>query len=666
MRSFICIAIFCVFLVWAKNVRARSSDNADQHYSDSIEVLLRAAKADTVKAGILNELSDYWSEKDSARSIYYALSSLRLSNGSIYYTAAAHFYIGGSWFYNNPNASEEEYLKVIDLLKKDSSQRSLSLLSRAWHNYGALLQRKDNNRAYMSILLDHTIPLAKIAKDTLHEGIDYSGVAEVFSNILDYNKAIAYYRQAIQLLRLVDKPGKALASCYTNMAKTYLYKKDYPSAKPYLDSAGRILSGLPPSFDQVDYLMTSGMYYSHVHQWSTAFDYLNKAHTLAIALNLPYEANGILFQKYKAYTEAKKYSKAKQVLLQVYRDSTATSKPENKAMFLYYLAQTDAKMGNMKSAYRWLFQYASLADSLNNERIKSDIAGLEVKYQSEKKQRKILSLQNENRQQLLVLQKKLFVNYFLLAGIFILLLISLIILMLYRNKRHKAIQENQMHQQQLKQIAQDYQMKIYNAMLEGQEQERRRMARDLHDGLGGILAGVKLKLSDIAYSQGNKYDMELYKVIGQLDNSVQELRRIARNMMPETLIRFGVETALKDLCDSLKSPSLHIDLQLYPLKRDLSQQVQITIYRIVQELLANAVKHAQASDILVQCSQNKDRIFITVEDNGQGFDMNSIQHKNGIGMTNIRNRIAFLHGKLDIQSEPGEGTTANVEVNDHE
>lgn len=664
MRKIYYILMFCLF-VFVKNGRPQSIEEG-RHYTDSMEVLLKSAKRDTAKVVILNKLSDYWSEKDSAKSVQYALRALQISKGCPFYNAAAHFYLGGSYFYNDPSKSKTAYLATIDLLKKDSSGRSLSLLGRAWHNYGALLQREGDNKAFMAILLNHTIPIAKMAEDTLHEADDYFSVAQVFSNIFDYDKAIVYYQKAIQLLKELHKPSDKLASFYTNLAKTYIYNKTFPPAKPYLDSAQKILSNLPPSFDQVELYMTLGMYYSHTHQWKQAFDYLDRALSLAQTLYLRYEANSVLFQKFKAYTEAKLYPQAKQVLLQVYHDPISSSNSENKLMFLYNLAQTDAKMGNMKSAYGWLSQYALLADSLNDKKIKTEIAGLEIKYESEKKQREILSLQNENKKQQLTLQHNRFLDYFLIAGIVFLILISLLIYILYNNKRRRAGQEAVLHRQQIRQIAQENQLKVYNAVLEGQEQERRRMAQDLHDGLGGMLAGVKLKLSDIAENHQPEKDMELYKVISQLDNSVQELRRIARNMMPETLIRFGVETALRDLCESLQTPFLRVEFQSYQLSRDMAQPVQITLYRIVQELLTNAVKHAGASNILVQCSQNSDRIFITVEDDGQGFDVNLLKAKKGIGLSNIQNRINLLKGKLDIQTKLQEGTTVNVEMNENE
>lgn len=659
--------IILLIALWSATIDIYAQSIAqDRNYTDSMNALIKGAINDTTKAALFNQLSDYWSEKDSGKAAGYARQSLQLSQGNYFFIASAHFYLGGAYFYYAPARSEKEYLLAIDLLKKDSSRRALSLQSRAWHNYGALLQRKNDDKAFMRILLDHTIPLAQKAGDVRHEADDYASVAMVFSNILDYKKAIDYYRKAIQLAQSLQSPSASLALYYTRLAQNYLYEKNYDSARSFIDSARNILQPLPLSFEKASHYMVLGMYYDRTNQWRSAVSYLDTAYLIARKLNLAYLAPSILFQKYKAYSRAKMYPQAREVLLKVYRDSFSVSKSENKLMFLYNLAQTDADMGKMESAYRWLSQYAALADTLNDKRLKSDITGLEIKYQSEKKQREILTLQNKNKQQQLVLQKNHFLNYLLLIGIFVLLLISLIVFILYRNKKHIAQQASHLHQQQLKEMAQDHQLQVYNAMLEGQEQERRRMAQDLHDGLGGMLAGVKLKLSDIADNHQFKKDMELYKVINQLDNSVQELRRIARNMMPETLIQFGAETALKDLCDSLQTPSLHIEFQAYQLNKELAQPVQITIYRIVQELLTNAVKHGHPTNILVQCSQNEDRIFITVEDDGKGFDPSLLERKKGIGLANIRNRINYLNGKLDIQSKPEEGTIVNVEVNAYE
>jgi two-component system NarL family sensor kinase len=132
-------------------------------------------------------------------------------------------------------------------------------------------------------------------------------------------------------------------------------------------------------------------------------------------------------------------------------------------------------------------------------------------------------------------------------------------------------------------------------------------------------------------------------------------------MMPESLLLMGLEPALKDMCDSLSSDTTTVVFQPFGIQRDIHPEVQINIYRIVQELLTNAVRHAHAGEILVQCSQNGTRFFITLEDNGQGFDAAAVAAKPGIGLSNARSRVEYLNGKLDIVSAPGEGTTINIE-----
>jgi two-component system, NarL family, sensor kinase len=191
------------------------------------------------------------------------------------------------------------------------------------------------------------------------------------------------------------------------------------------------------------------------------------------------------------------------------------------------------------------------------------------------------------------------------------------------------------------------------------------LAGDLHDGLGGMLARVKINLSKLATHNHEPTTMtpDLNKVIDQLDNSVNELRRIARNMMPESLVSLGLEAALNDMCTSLTSDTTHINFQAFDISNAIAKDTQSTIYRIVQELLTNAIRHAKASQIVVQCSQNGNAFFITVEDNGIGFDAKAIHLKNGIGLSNVKSRVDYLGGKIDIASAVGDGTTINVELN---
>jgi len=204
-------------------------------------------------------------------------------------------------------------------------------------------------------------------------------------------------------------------------------------------------------------------------------------------------------------------------------------------------------------------------------------------------------------------------------------------------------------------------------MVQGQEKERSRIARDLHDGLGGMLASVKLKLSAVANRAAEAQPqtdstMHLYTIIKQMDDSVNELRRIARNMMPESLLYMGLEVSLRDLCNAMNQPQLKIDFQATNLQTDYNQSFLIAVYRIVQELLTNAVKHSGATQIWVQCSEADHYFYITVEDNGKGFDPSmQAPTKGGIGLSNIRNRVEILNGHLEIDAAIGKGASFHIQ-----
>lgn len=147
-----------------------------------------------------------------------------------------------------------------------------------------------------------------------------------------------------------------------------------------------------------------------------------------------------------------------------------------------------------------------------------------------------------------------------------------------------------------------------------------------------------------------------------LDNSIKEMQRVAHDMMPETLVNFGLDTALKDFCDTInQGGALSITYQSIDMQQAVvNQTTAITIYRIVQELVNNIIKHASARSALVQLSNEHNTINITVEDDGKGFNKELLNHARGIGWSNILNRVDFLNGKADIVSEPGKGTSVNI------
>lgn len=149
-----------------------------------------------------------------------------------------------------------------------------------------------------------------------------------------------------------------------------------------------------------------------------------------------------------------------------------------------------------------------------------------------------------------------------------------------------------------------------------------------------------------------------------IDSSIKEMRRVAHNMMPEALVRFGLNTALKDFCNDInQSGALIVNYQSIGLENEVVEQTAaVNIYRIVQELINNILKHAAANTAIVQVSKKGDSFSITVEDDGKGFDPQLLKGTKGIGWTNIQSRVEYMKGSIDVQSEPGKGVSVHVEL----
>jgi signal transduction histidine kinase len=276
----------------------------------------------------------------------------------------------------------------------------------------------------------------------------------------------------------------------------------------------------------------------------------------------------------------------------------------------------------------------------------------------------ISRLESEQKIQELSIRQKSTMNYILMGSLAVLLIIGSLLYAYTRKKQQLSYQTEQLQAQRIKELEQEKQLIAFDSLLKGQEEERSRLAKDLHDGLGGMLSGVKLSLSamkgNIILTEDNA---RLFtKALDQLDNSIGEMRRVAHNMMPEALVKFGLQQAVQDYCEGLsESQQLKIKCQYHGLETRMEPATEIIIYRIIQELLNNIVKHAQASEGLVQIMRHDTSVAITVEDNGKGFDPAKLEFQKGAGLSNVRSRVDYLKGQLDIRSEAGKGTSVHIE-----
>lgn len=201
-------------------------------------------------------------------------------------------------------------------------------------------------------------------------------------------------------------------------------------------------------------------------------------------------------------------------------------------------------------------------------------------------------------------------------------------------------------------------------MLEGQEHERERIAHDLHDSIGGLVAAVKLQVENLPVPKtgtGEKENEGILKIKALLDETAAETRLIARNLSPRSLSQFGLINAIRDLTVRVSNPNGPvITFHSFGDFSDLEEQFSLICYRIVQELLQNSLKHAKAAEILVQLTRSDATLALLVEDDGIGFDPQTVLH--GMGTGNIEQRVQFLKGDVNVQAKPGQGTSTLITI----
>ncbi|MGX5819273.1 tetratricopeptide repeat-containing sensor histidine kinase [Chitinophaga lutea] len=623
----------------------------EKKYVDSLVHLGLQGPNDSVKARACYLLSDFWSYSDTAKALHYLREGKKYGDDHPYLQAVGAFYEAGYYFDLDVDRALDLYAKSAGLFSRFGSKESYVFQARAWRNSGALYQRKDDLTAMVDLILTKAIPMAEKAGEHMLIGGYYADVGMVFMNKRMHPKAAGYFGKSLAYYKMARPPLHTEVTTLLFAVENYVYMDSLSLAKPLLDKAAALLRPFPESEYNIDYCNAASMYYRSARDPETSMALLQRGIALAGKLDKQYKLNELRFHLFELHFDQGRYEAARKTL-QLAIDETPVDLEGNRMIYYMNMSQTYEKMGNLPKAYEWLKKFNGVRDSVYPERLKSELATIESKYNGAEKEKRIIQLQAEKQEAGMRSKNQRLMNWLLGSGGLLALAIALLLVIFYRNSRRQA-------HQKLVEIEQQQEIKVVNAMLAGEEQERQRVARDLHDGLGGALAGIMIKLS---HQQRHQPVAQLDEPIGQLKDSIGELRRIARNMMPESLLKSGLETALRDLCASLRHEDTDIEFQASGIRADMPAAAQANIYRIVQELLSNAIRHAQATKIILQCIQNDHVFLITAEDDGRGFDPAAIAPAKGIGFSNIQNRVKYMKGRIDIESRPQEGATINIEL----
>lgn len=634
----------------------------EKAYSDSLKNIVNSNADKHSKATSYFLLSSFYRNTDSLLSKNYLQKANALGIKNPLNQAKYHYYEGQYFLERNKEKAALSFQKAIQEFSKIKTEEADFYIASSWYNYGVTQKNKEGYPFLVKILVEKSIPQVEKYKNHKTIGQLYSQLAIILTYNAEFEKAFEYNTKSIKLLEKNAPHSPELFFAYLNIASNFCYQAKGDEAKKFLDKAEKLIQPYPESSSNASLYYGKTLYFITKQKNEDALPMIEKGLVYAKKSNQNLLIQMFYLNKYDILRKQNKLTEAKKVLEDILSEKTLIIDANNRKTFYNQLSSLNEQMGNLQEALLWEKKYSKLSDSLNAENVKLELNKLEAKFRTAEKQKEIANLNAEKAQKELEINKK---NQYLwllgFASFFLMILTIAIYFYTKKLSRQKEIN----HSQKLKEIAQQEELKITKAILEGEEKERERVGKDLHDGLGGMLAGVKINFSTWASQNLETESKENFnEILSQLDKSVSELRNISRNLMPESLLKFGLETALKDLCEFHTRKDLHIDFQAIDINSGLPLAVQINIFRIVQEVVANAVKHSEAENILLQCSQSNDIFMITIEDDGKGFDENSHLKTKSMGLHNLQTRVDYLKGKMEISSDH-EGTAINIELNTH-
>ncbi len=614
---------------------------------------LKQATEDTNKVSLLLQIERKYFSKDPDSALYYNRLCEKLIlklNAQEYKHGCFHDFVKIYHAKSDYKNALEYCLKSIQVAEQNKNKFQEATSYRAIFNIYHNLKMNDSAVKYAL----HSIRLTTAIGDTSNIATNYGNLCWLYMDLNQYDKAIDYGIQGVAAgEHYMDTTGLLIS--INNLALGYLRTSKNEKAVELFTrqyKIGNLVNRARSVRNALVNLATIYYNTANVPALESTAAMLNEYNSADEDIDeknkcLQYIVNGYNF------ILQKKFKPAEEQLLAGMKIAETDSITDQLLTIYQTLSKLKFAQQDFLAGNSYENKWDKLNDADNETQLAEYAAELETKYETEKKSDKI-------RLQEAQLKGKSILNYLLIGAGVGLLIISLLS---YRNYQQK----NKIQQQRISDLETQQQLTATENVLKGEEQERTRLAKDLHDGLGGMLSGIKYALNtmkgNLIMTPENSQAFE--RSLDMLDSSIQEMRRVAHNMMPEALVKFGLNTALKDFCNDLnQSGALQVSYQSIGLENEMVEQTTaITIYRIVQELINNTMKHAAAKTAIIQVTKSGSQMAITVEDDGTGFDTAILKQSRGIGWSNIQNRVEFLKGTLDVQSEKEKGTSVHIELN---
>jgi len=598
-----------------------SDFDTSRYYVDKLLELGRENDLDTlVKIGYKRLSTHYLviSKYEASDSISRLLDPM-IDPDDITDLAQQHYMNRGSYYYltNQYALAAEQFIKVRKICEETDNKIGITSASTNIGNCFKQIDDHDKALEYFLPAYDHLMSISdtipKLIALCTNIGVSYikKGERELGKDYI------------IQSLEVAEKNDRYLNICLSsNNLATYLIEdNNLPEAKKYLDRSLVLSKEKELWREYISALKTMGLYYLKSKNYEQSIGYLSQALDTAKEKNISSLDKSIYDNLYKA----------------------------------------NQGRGDYKKALNNLLIVNELKDSIFSKEKAKEIQELNIQYETALKEAEITKQESQiqkikSRQSLLSIS----------SGLLGLLAVSIFLFMrkIMKTKSKIADQEALLQTQKISQLQKEKKILAMNAMIEGQEAERMRIAKDLHDGLGGLLSTVKARLTNINTEVKKIESYNIYeKTTSMVDEACDEVRRISHNLLPGALRLDGLKTAAQQLGEELdEAHPFDVTVEVIGFEGKMDETKEIFLYRIIQEATNNIIKYADAKNVLIQLSETEDEYHLIIEDDGKGFDIDKTMEGTGLGLKSIRSRVEHLRGELDISGTIGEGSTLTIHI----
>lgn len=533
-------------------------------------------------------------------------------------------------------------------------------IGKVLNNYAIYYEeRGEYDKALDCALRFNNIAMAE-KEFSIYKLISLNTLGNIYEKLQNYDSALAQYEKCYNLSVDFNQP-------YFTQAALQNRSVIFMSYNRYDEAERDIARGIQFNMQNGDYNGLSQLYtnvgitYKHLGKMDLALKSYLKAMKYAEELNdeaaliSVYSNLGVLYKIQKNYPQAFNY----------YHKCLKLAEKRNQIndikMTYENLASFYVEKGDYKNAFSNLMMASTWQDSvLSIEKVRA-IEEMQAKYESEKKLAQIKALKDENKINELE-KNSIRTERNSVLGISITTVLLLVLLLFYF--RMKSRKNRIIDAQRIQKLEDEKKLLAAQSLIVGQENERKRIAQELHDGIGVLLSTASIHFSSVAKTAGDIKTTEMLKKAEELlKQAGGEVRKISQNMMPAVLSKFGLQEALEDMFENLDEiDEIETTTNINLGNERLTENMEIMLYRVIQEMINNTLKHARAKKVEFSCIKNDGRIIIDFKDDGKGFVLENLPHNKSLGVFGIKSRIDFLKGKLKIDSGIGKGVHYQIDI----